>query len=52
MDSREVTDEMDCFIDDDQRTAIVVHEEDGELLRIEGEGLEFTEIEDADHLED
>jgi hypothetical protein len=52
MDSREVTDEMDCFIDDGQEVAIIVDEEDGELLRIEGEGLEFTGIEEAEHLGD
>jgi len=43
--SRVIDDSTACFISEDQETAIVIDEDDGEVLRISGEKLTFEEVE-------
>ena len=44
MNSRVIDDNTACFISEDQEVATIIHEENGELLRIEGEDLTFEEV--------
>jgi DNA-binding MarR family transcriptional regulator len=44
MNSRVIDDSTACFVGDDGRTAILVHETDGEIFRMEGEGLTVEQV--------
>lgn len=46
--SREIDDSRTCFIGTDREVAIVIHEEDGELLRISGRELTFEDVVEDD----
>lgn len=44
MDRRAIDDRTHCFLSADGEVAIVVDEDDGEVLRIEGENMRFEPI--------
>lgn len=44
MNSIEIDDETACFLTEDQEVGIVVHEDEGEVLRLEGEDITFDQM--------
>lgn len=44
MNSIDLDDRTACFLTEDQEVGIVVHEEEGEILRMEGENITFDEM--------
>lgn len=51
MKTQDIDDETTIFLTDDLEVGVVVHEEHGDQLRLEGESLTFDEIDVAYHIQ-
>lgn len=43
MKSKNINEKLACFISSDGEVATIIHEDDGEVMRIEGENLTFED---------